>query len=59
MMNSIPCPNWSDRSQLPKIEMTPQATQTTRHKPTDCVSRNTPFGEINIPEPIRSTLTIH
>lgn len=34
------------------MEMTPQATQTTRQSPIDCVSRKTPFGEMKIPEPI-------
>ena len=36
----------------PSNETKPHPTQITRHKPTDCVSRRTPFGETNIPEPI-------
>jgi hypothetical protein len=40
----------------PTKETTPHATQITKHKPIDCVSRRTPFGETNIPEPINKIL---
>jgi len=40
----------------PSKETRPHATQITKHKPIDCVSRRTPFGETNIPEPINKIL---
>lgn len=39
----------------PSRETRPHPTQIIKHKPTDCVSRRTPFGETNIPEPIDKT----
>jgi hypothetical protein len=36
----------------PSKETRPHATQIIKHKPIDSVSRKTPFGETNIPEPI-------
>jgi hypothetical protein len=36
---------------VPSKEINPHTAQTIRQRPTDCVSRKTPFGEINIPEP--------
>ena len=36
---------------IPSKATNPDTAQTIRQRPTDCVSRKTPFGEINIPEP--------
>jgi hypothetical protein len=36
---------------IPSKETNPHATQIIKHNPIDCVSRKTPFGETNIPEP--------
>lgn len=35
----------------PSKETRPAKIQVIKHNPTDCVSRKTPFGETNIPEP--------
>ncbi len=36
---------------IPSKETNPHATQIMRQRPIDCVSRRTPLGETNIPEP--------
>ncbi len=38
-------------SNIPSKEINPHIAQIIRQRPTDCVSRKTPFGEMNIPEP--------
>lgn len=58
LLYNIYLKNYNIRQNEPSKETKPHETQIIKHKPIDCVSRKTPFGETNIPEPINKTLII-